>query len=335
MILSQRIDAFAQLGEFLSGSKDESFDEILKRSQAKNGWFTEKNIQMAIKAWGHALSKNKLDKWVQPYQLKPQKQKKVGIIMAGNLPLVGLHDLISVVISGHHCVVKMSSQDDVLISFLINKLIEISPEINDNITIVERIKDIEAVIATGSDNSSRYFEYYFGKYPHIIRKNRTSVAVVTGNESESQLIALGKDVFSYFGLGCRNVSKVFFPSEYDISKLLDLWNDYREVMNHHKYINNYDYHKSILLVNGEKHLDTGFSLWRKTNELVSPLSVIYYDYYEQIDELQKVLVKEVEKIQCTVSILDEADHILPGMTQQPELWDYADGVDTLQFLDNL
>jgi hypothetical protein len=335
MNLEKRIEAFAALGTYLSKEIDEDMEAAINLAQVKNPWFTSESSKRAFSAWAKVLTKERLEKWTSKYKLAPIASKRVGIIMAGNIPLVGFHDLISVVLSGHQCIVKMSTQDEVLMMRIIEILFEQTPELRDEIKIVSQLKEVDAVIATGSDNSSRYFEYYFGKYPNIIRKNRTSVAIITGTETEQELRDLGKDVFSYFGLGCRNVSKIFFPEGYDVKNLLDLWNEYAEILDHNKYRNNYDYHKSILLVNKEAHLDTGFSLWRETNELVSPLSVIHYEHYRDVDQLMVSLSTKEEKIQCKVSVIKSDDCIQPGTTQQPELWDYADGVDTLSFLDSL
>jgi hypothetical protein len=180
------------------------------------------------------------------------------------------------------------------------------------------------VIATGSDNTARYFEYYFRTKPHIIRKNRSSIAVLTGNETDDQLIALGKDVFSYFGLGCRNVSKLVVPEGYDFTRPLRLWEVYHDVSNHHKYVNNYDYNKSILLINGTHHFDNGFALLTPNEALVSPISVLYYATSADLAS---------DKIQCIVG--SGANYIPFGTTQEPTLTDYADNVDTLKFLTGL
>jgi hypothetical protein len=240
--------------------------------------------------------------------------------MAGNIPLVGFHDLLCVLISGHRLSAKLSSQDSVLMRYVVEKLVAIEPRFKDYISFVERMNDADAVIATGSDNTARYFEYYFRNIPHIIRKNRSSCAILRGTETNEQLIALGKDVFSYFGLGCRNVSKLFVPKDYDFKRLLDLWQPYHDVFNHHKYVNNYDYNKSILLVNRTPHLDNGFVLITENKALVSPISVVYYEVGEPDPSS--------DKIQCVVS----AEHVPFGKTQEPELTDYADRVDTLKFL---
>ncbi len=335
MNLEKRIEAFVKLGNRLSEDIDKDLMSIIRLAQVHNPWFTENNCMKSLRAWGKVLTRDNLEKWIATYSLNPSQKKKVGIIMAGNIPLVGFHDLLSVVLSGHMCIVKMSSQDDVLMKSMIDYLLRLLESGSDHLAIVDQLKSVDAVIATGSDNSARYFEYYFGKYPNIIRKNRTSVAIIVGNETEEELLDLGRDVFTYFGLGCRNVSKLFFPKGYEIKRLLDLWNEFAPILDHNKYRNNYDYHKSILLVNKEDHLDTGFALLRETQDLVSPLSVIYYQYYEDFESLLDSIAQQDKKIQCTVCAKKSQKFIAPGQTQEPELWDYADGVDTLKFLDQL
>ena len=335
MTIDQRIEVFSQLGIRIKNLDQNQFDAITAQAQIKNAWFTKDNIRLALDSIASMISKEKLIQWIAQYDLVQKTSRKVGIVMAGNIPLVGFHDLLSVIISGHHAVVKMSHQDDVLMKFVIDQLVEIEPGIASQITIVNQLKQIEAVIATGSDNTSRYFEYYFDKYPHIIRKNRSSIAILTGKETQKELSDLAFDVYSYFGLGCRNVSKIYLPKDFDIKSMLDIWQTYGPILDHHKYRNNYDYHKSILLVNREKHLDTGFSLLKESADLISPLSVLYLEYYEDLGSLLQQIEAQSDKIQCKVSIIPENVFIAPGKAQQPELWEYADGVDTLTFLQSL
>ena len=256
--------------------------------------------------------------------------------MAGNIPLVGFHDLLSVLISGHQALVKLSSQDNVLMQFMISELKSISEDLAQNIIQAERMNEADAIIATGSDNSARYFKHYFAEKPHIIRQNRTAVAVIRGDETTEELKHFGRDYFQYFGLGCRNVSKIYAPKAYDFVKLIDALMDYETVLDHHKYRNNYDYNKSIYLVNGEPHFDSGFFLMRESEALVSPISVLFYEYYNNEAELNLTLAKHNEKIQCIVAANAWYEGSIPlGKAQQPELWDYADGVDTLEFLSGL
>jgi hypothetical protein len=254
--------------------------------------------------------------------------------MAGNLPLVGFHDFLAVLIGGHAVMVKLSSKDRVLPLFLAEELVSIEPRFADLIRFEEQFKNFDAVIATGGDNSARYFHYYFGKYPHVIRKNRTSCAILKGNETDQELEALGHDIFSYFGLGCRNVSKIFIPRTYEITSVFPKWEKFKDIINHHKYNNNYDYQKSILLINGNHFFDNGFLLVEENQKLVSPISVLYYERYEDESDLALKIFEAKDKIQCIVGKMTP-DSIPFGQAQSPMLWDYADQIDTLKFLEKL
>jgi hypothetical protein len=328
MNLSERIDAFAQLGQTMLHLPPEERDALAQRAKAANGWFTPESVSQALDGIAYMLDREKLEKWTSAYSLDPEVPKVVGVIMAGNIPMVGFHDLMSVLLSGHIAAVKMSSQDRVLMQQVVEWLIEIEPRFKRNIDIREKLDLVDAVIATGSDNTARYFEYYFGKYPHIIRKNRTSVAVLDGTETPDELEALGRDIFSYYGLGCRNVSKVFTPQGFDFKTVFPHWESYAEVANHNKYRNNYDYQKAIYLVNGEPHLDTGFLLIRTTTELVSPTAVLFHEAFEDIRAMDTIRETHAEKIQCIVG----HGYIPFGQAQCPEPWDYADGVNVMEFL---
>jgi hypothetical protein len=252
--------------------------------------------------------------------------------------LVGFHDVLCVIASGHHALIKASSNDSRLIKYILNLFVQLAPEYADRFSFIERLADFDAVIATGSNNTSRYFEYYLGKVPNIIRKNRNSVALLTGNESRDQLFLLGRDIFDYFGLGCRNVSKVLVPKAYDFVPFFESIEPYQPIINHHKYNNNYDYNKSIYLVNGDKHLDNGFLLVKEDERLASPLAVLYFEYYNDLDDAQIRLAELSDNIQCIVSgtPLNQNNQVVSfGKSQQPQLWDYADGVDTMAFLGGL
>lgn len=336
MILSQRIKAFARLGKVISKISEDELDTLSRRAQSLNNWFTANNIKLSLTGIAHMLEEEKLKQWTSSYILEPEDPKKVGVVMAGNIPMVGFHDFMAVLISGHMVHAKLSSQDPLLIPYLADRLVQIEPRFADYIEYPELLKDMDAVIATGSDNTARYFEYYFSKIPHIIRKNRSSVIVITGEESDEELSEMGKDIFSYFGLGCRNISKLFVPEGYNFSRLLDNLSSYEWVRDHHKYVNNYDYNKSILLVNKVEHYDNGFLLLRESEDMVSPISVLFYESYKDASFLHEKLKQQEEKIQCVVSADDGIeDRIQPGKAQQPELWDYADGVDTLAFLSSI
>lgn len=326
-----KIAAFVNLREKITQFSSSEVEELAATATSQNGWFSNQSVQNALDGLAFMLDESKLNEWIRRYELEDTSPKVVGIVMAGNIPLVGFHDLLSVLMAGHFAAIKPSSDDKFLIHQMIDWIIEVEPRFKKNMEIREKLTNIDAVIATGSDNTARYFEYYFKDIPNIIRKNRTSVAILHGNESDEELEALGKDIFSYFGLGCRNVSKVFTPKGYDFREAFPHFEKYKDVANHHKYRNNYDYYKSIYLVNKTPHLDTGYLLINSTDELVSPISVLFHQEYDSIETLQSILDAKREKIQCVVG----KDFIPFGNAQQPELWDYADDVDTMKFLTGL
>lgn len=347
MELNQRIQYFSQLGEFLrnysngdleTGSYKE-LNDIVLNDHILNPWFTEQNIKQAITAIGMSLLPEKLEKWISQYpKIKDMKAfRRVGVITAGNLPLVGFHDFLTVLISGHVFVGKLSSKDNRLIKFIAKYLIALDNEFKELIEFTDgTLQNFDAVIATGSNNTSRYFEYYFGKYPHIIRKNRNSVAVIDATESNEELQELGKDVFSYFGLGCRNVSKVFFPKDYCFDLFFENLQGFSAIYNHNKYANNYDYNKSIYLMNQIQHFDNGFLVLKEDEGLSSPIGVLYFQYYNELDSVKEFIHLNQEQIQCVVSKPNFMNGSIPfGKAQEPELWDYADNVDTMEFLLNL
>ncbi len=306
-------------------------ENLINDQQYKNPWFTPDNVRMAIKAIADELTYENLESWTSSYPELNSKRKSinVGVVMAGNIPLVGFHDFLSVLIAGHTLTAKTSSKDQQLIVFISKVLCEINPEFSDKITFTEGLlKGFDAIIASGSDNSSRYFEYYFGKYPHIIRKNRNSIAIITGSETKEALSRLGSDVFSYFGLGCRSVSKIYVPDGYDIKSLTAAWKEYDHVISHNKYANNYDYNKAVFIVNKDEFLDAGFLLCKNSTGISSPVAVLYFEYYDSINNVYMEIERIKTKIQCIVS-----DNDIPfGMAQLPHLWDYADGLDTIDFL---
>ena len=333
--LSARISAFVRLGERLLSLEEEEKKSLFLRAQNQNAWFTFRSLEQAIEGIRLLLSEDALIKWVGSYPMTdPEVPKSIGLLMAGNIPAVGFHDLLAVLISGNIACVKLSSTDAVLLLWLINELCTIEPRFAERIQVEEMLKNKDAYIATGSNNSARYFNYYFGKFPHVIRANRSSVAVLSGQETEQDLAALGKDIFDYFGLGCRNVSKVFVKDTAQLRLLLDALSSHAEVASHHKYLNNYEYNKSIYLVNREPHLDNGFLLLRESTELVSPIGVLFYEVYSDEAGLAARLAALDSQIQCVVG--DSAHSSLAripfGNTQCPAPWDYADGVDTLKFL---
>lgn len=349
MLLNNRIDAFSKLGDFLSQFKttgyekvntipctDDFFDQMSDKINTAihyNGWFTEENVLFSIKQWSDALTEKNLTDWLLPYSLKEIEPKTIGIIMAGNIPLVGFHDFLSVLISGHKVIVRQSSNDNQLLPFLASYLTTVAPEFKERIDFTsEKFKDFDAVIATGSNNTSRYFEYYFGKVPNIIRKNRNSVAVLTGNETKEQLEALGEDIFRYYGLGCRNVSKIMVPEGYDFDSFFKAIYPYHDIINSAKYANNYDYNKAVYLMSNYKLFENGFLMLKEDESYASPIATLFYERYRSKDELNKKLENDEEKIQCIVSNDFSTKSIKFGQTQSPQLSDYADGVDIIKFL---
>jgi hypothetical protein len=344
MDLEERIKSFALLGQTLRNSLNDSsvtntangrersqLNILIENQHNNNPWFTPENVKRAITAIAEELTEENLIKWTNGY---PELSKKinplrVGVIMAGNLPLAGFHDFLSVLITGNNIIAKTSSKDYELIIYISDTLCAINPGFRNRIGFTEgTLTNFDIVIATGSDNSSRYFDYYFGKYPNIIRKNRNSIAIIEGHETDDELQNLGTDIFSYFGLGCRNVSKVFIPKGYELSTITKHWKNFSGVINHSKYANNYDFNKAVYLVNKEAFYDIGFLLLKEDNKISSPVSVLYYEYYESQYAVKQQTELLNEKIQCVVG----KNNIPFGKAQSPHLWDYADGIDTIEFL---
>ena len=335
MELQDRVESFTKLGDFI-GKYSDDLSSAVRLAGIKNHWFTECNVNKALNAVAEKmLNRNKLQAWIANYNLKSKTPKKVGIIAAGNIPLVSFHDILSVLISGHHLYLKTSEKDRVLTTFLLHQLIQIQPLWKDKIQIDQRWSEIDAVIATGSNNSSRYFEYYFGNKPHIIRKNRHAVAVLTGNETEEQLQALGRDVFEYFGLGCRNVSLLWIPKGYDFGQLIQAWQPYSDLMLLNSYKNNLDYQRTILLMNGTPIIDCDFVNMTDKISVSAPISCVNLAYYTDTKEVQSWLNGHEEQIQCVINFKDFSRNIDFGIAQEPELQEYADGVDTMEFLSKL
>ncbi|UJP67151.1 acyl-CoA reductase [Mongoliitalea daihaiensis] len=335
MNVEKKIEAFSALGHLIRNFiNTPSFDNLAQQIQNGNNWFTPVQVRNAFQEIGAYLTSEQLHEWMSGYDIPlTVARKKVGILMAGNVPAVGFHDLLSVVMVGHDAYVKLSTADAVSIRWIVNELKEIAPELAATIHFQDRLNGMDAYLATGSDNSSRYFDYYFGKYPHIIRKNRTSIAVLDGNENQEDFKELGQDIFQYYGLGCRNVSKLFVPSVDLLQSMLDGLQFFEGVGDHHKYFNNYEYNKSILLVNKEPHLDNGFLLVRESPELVSPISMIYYEIYTNQENLHARIDDLAAKIQVVVSKNGWFPGSIPfGKAQCPTLQDYADQIDTVDFL---
>jgi hypothetical protein len=331
MNLKERISLFSSLGNLIADKDNPKIIKSFHRIKTSNPWFTDENISLSLSSVSKMLNEEALIDWTSKYDFKPTiNEKKVFIIMAGNLPLVGFHDFLSVLISGNVAVVKLSSKDNILPRILIELMISIDSRISDFFNIVDNIIDlnVDAVIATGSDNSSKYFDYYFKGFKSIIRKNRRSLAILDGSETESQLESLADDVFSYFGLGCRSVSKIYIPVDYDLNKLFKSFFKYNTIINHIKYANNYDYNKTIYLMNKENLLDNGFVIFKEDQSIQSPVATIFYEYYNSRDNLNNYIKSNRNLFQCIVSNED----IPFGQSQFPKLTDYADQKDTIEFL---
>jgi hypothetical protein len=332
MNIEARINAFVELGNRIEGLSEETREEWYTQARAQNNWLTPENVQLALEGIRKYLQPDELRQWAGRYLSGDVQPRKVGVVMAGNIPAAGFHDMLSVLISGHILYAKPSSQDPFLPKAIGQQLLEIEPAFAPYLVFAERLNDADAVIATGSDNSARYFHHYFGKKPHIIRQNRTSCAVLTGKETSHQLAALGRDIFQYFGLGCRNVSKLYVPEGYEFDLFFENQGEFSQIIHHNKYVNNYDYNKSIYLINSLPHLDNGFMLLRESAALVSPVSVVYYETYRNSADLQPKLDAAMPKIQCVVSGGGVYGGVDFGQAQRPHLWDYADRVDTIAFL---
>jgi hypothetical protein len=312
----------------------EEFNILADLVLANNSWFTYESLKLSLEGIILLLDEYKIKEICQQYGLPVQHPKKIGLILAGNIPAVGFHDVMSVLLSGHKAIIKLSSTDSVLIPWLLNIMIEAVPEIKERLVWSDSMKDIDALIVTGNDQTAKHFAFYFKHIPTIIRKNRTSIAILVGDETEVELKELGKDVFSYYGLGCRNVTYLLVPETYDLTQLLDQWNSYFYVINNSKYSHNYDYNKSIFLINKEDHMDNGFLLLRPSERIQSALSVINYFKYDSEESMKRFVLNNSKEIQCIVSKkqFDEFQTVAIGQAQCPNIYDFADGVNTFEFL---
>ncbi|MFP4555231.1 MAG: acyl-CoA reductase [Bacteroidales bacterium] len=345
MILAEKISAFNKLGDAIlklsDANEPNKFLETINSAHFQNPWFTPEFCKQSINAITNEwLNTHSLNSWVSSYPksyFNPTEPKQVGVVMAGNVPFVGLHDLLTVVITGHKFYGKVSSKDAGLTQAFVDLLVATEPRFNEAIKITDnKLENFDAIIATGSDNTARYFEYYFGKYPNIIRKNRHSVAILTGKESLDDLKGLASDMLSYFGLGCRSVSKLLVPKNYNFEPLMQAMEPYKHLINHNKYANNHEYHRAIYLINQVEHLDNGFVLIKPDESLGSPVGVIYYQHYKDIDSVMSYINEHENSLQCIVSNEPKIkSKVSFGETQKPSLNDYADGIDTIKFLANL
>jgi len=343
MSLKERIEAFNILSQLLksllnnsaSKNEQEAFNKLLIDTELHNPWFDRNNIIFSLTQTAEVLSEIKLNKWLAPYKNKIdlKKPSRIAVILAGNIPLVGFHDFLCVLMSGHIFIGKLSSQDTLLLPYISNLLIKINADFKNYIFFKDFLKgEFDAVIATGSDNTSRYFDYYFSKNAHIFRKNRNSIAVLTGMETDEQLQHLAMDMCLYYGKGCRSVSKIFIPERYNFDKLITALSKYKYMLNNSKFFNNYQYYKAIYTINNIEFTDSGIILLVKNNSLNAPVSILFYDYYEDIKTVNQYIINNKAQIQCVVGSLDAVNCIAFGNTQKPELDEYADGMDTMSFL---
>ena len=350
--IQDRIVAFAKLGTFLSQFSNkkiekkegiahntlffDGFQHQIKLASESNSWFTRENVLFALESWTKALTIENLTSFVENHRKPIKKTKKVAIVMAGNIPLVGFHDFLAVLISGHAVLVKQSANDKHLLPFMAKYLAYVSDEFKDKISFTEeKLAHFDAVIATGSNNTARYFEYYFKNKPNIIRKNRNSVAVITGRETEEDFIKLSDDIFQYFGLGCRSVSKLYVPKEYEFDVFFNGMYAKKEVIYNAKYANNYDYNKAVYLMSEFDLLENGFLMIKEDESYSSPIATIFYEYYDNEIDLKIKLHQDRDKIQCIVAKDFIENEVAFGQTQHPKLTDYADGINTLDFLSNI
>lgn len=345
MKASTKISGLAQLGQWINHflnteeaqytADEQRFSEVLKRSEIENAWFTPESLRWALQQWAKLLTEDQLQEWVSAYPTIDQP-KRVGLILAGNIPLVGFHDIISVVLSGHTPIIKCSSKDQRLIPYLMERWAAFCGG-DLEYTLVERMENYDAIIATGSNNTARYLEYYFKKVPHIIRKNRTSVAVLRGDETDEELQRLAQDIFIYYGLGCRNVTRLFIPQDFKLDRLFENFFGFKDIIHHHQYANNYDYNKAVYLLNQEVFWDNNFVMLKEDERLFSPLAVIHFSRYERLEDALTAIDAHKEEIQCVVAAprLGLGESVDFGQAQQPDLKTYADNVDTMKFLTSI
>ena len=333
MTLNERILLFSSLGDIVKNISGDSFDNIVNEAKLVNPWFTHEHVKSSFSSLSKLLNEDNLRNWILKYDFNNIEVKDILIIMAGNIPMVGFHDLLCVLICGHNAILKFSSKDNVLMEYVVDLLISIDSTVKNRVKIIDDIVKckFDGLIATGSDNSSKYFNYYFKDYKSIIRKNRRSIAILNGNETDEDLRMLARDIFLYFGLGCRNVSKIYIPVDYNTDKLFNAFFEYKDVINHLKYSNNYDYNKTVYLMNGEKLLDNGFVLLKEDTSIQSPVATVFYEYYSSKADLDKFIKENNSLFQCVVG----EGNISFGQAQFPNLSDYADQVDTVEFLINI
>ncbi len=344
MNIEKQISGLSQLSIFIAdflntnpenySESQNDFQAVLRKSEIDNPWFTLESQKFALKQWADLLTENSLSAWIAHYSIA-KTPKNVGLILAGNIPLVGFHDVLAVLLSGHHASIKLSSKDKVMLPYLLEKWQAFSGEIL-NYELVEKLQNYDAIIATGSNNTARYLEYYFKDTLNIIRKNRTSVAVLTGEESSEELKLLAEDIFRYYGLGCRNVTRLFLPQGFVLDRLFESFTDFSEIINHHKYANNYEYNRAVYLLNQQIFWDNNFVILKEDENLFSPLSVLNFTYYTDLAEVKTYLSEHAESIQVVVADKKLGlDGVSFGDAQKPDLLTYADHIDTMKFLEVL
>lgn len=331
-MISERINLLIRLGDYLK-SKNEEWKQVCELAERRNAWFNQEFISAAVDSICESyLQEDELIVFASFLQTAEAKQRQLtlGVIMAGNIPLVGFHDFLCVYLSGHKLRIKLSSKDDVLLKQIVTKLIEWEPETATQIEFADMLKQCDAYIATGGSQSTAIFKTYFEKYPNIIRSNRTSVAILDGTESDEELLALADDVYQYFGLGCRNVTKIFIPEGYNFERLLNLFRKYDALKDHNKYRNNLDYNLALYIINSSYYMSNDSMLMVEHDSIFSPISVLHYSFYKSIDDVHHLL-QHNEEIQAIVG-----HGFIPfGEAQKPKLMDFADGVNTIEFLNSL
>ncbi|MEM9888123.1 MAG: acyl-CoA reductase, partial [Bacteroidota bacterium] len=335
MNLEQRIDAISALSRHLAEEKDEYLLAVQQRTYHNNQWFTIENQQYATRSIvSQLLNAQHLSQWLAPYNI-PEKNipKTVGMVLSGNVPLAGFRDLLFVFLAGHRCVIKLSEQDQYILPYFIRLLEKIDPATKGYFSIAEKLKGFDAVIAMGSNDNMRYFEAYFGRYPNIIRKNKHAVAVLDGTETQEALKSLGSDIFRYFGLSRRNISKLYVPENYDFEPLLEVLHEHKEIVLNSKYKNNFDYHYAIYIINRAKYLANGCIILREAEAIASPIANLHYQYYQNTTQLQADLKRQQEDIQLisTKINLNGLPTTPLGSAFQISLGD-AESVETMQFL---
>ena len=340
----ERLIAFSELGTLFKENVDKKenkkfpeWDTVLEKtlieSHSYNSWFTIDNLKLSLKNWSNSLQENIISDWLSKYNIEDKSSKKIAIIMAGNIPAVGFHDLLCSLLLNFDCIVKLSSEDKLLIPFIVKFFESRNEKLKNKVTFEsDKLKDFDGVIATGNNNSHRYFDYYFSKYPNLLRKTRHSIAVLDGKESDNDLSDLSNDIFNYFGLGCRSVSKVFIPYGYDLDLLFNAFFRHKEVVNHNKYVNNFDYNKAVYLMSKEKFIENGFIILKEESKLGSPIGCLFYEFYNDKKEITKLINNNSDSIQCVVSNINFNTNIKFGQTQCPNINDYADNNDTIKFL---